>query len=190
MLADFLIIGLLIGWLRGGRLGNLSRTRFSCTWIILLGMVAKFIFLLLPLPYASLFHLFSMLVVFVGTLFNLKLSGMPCLTLGALANVLVMAANGGKMPVSTTVARWLGLTDLIRNLEKGFYPDYVAIGLSTRLSFLADVLPYFSLLFRKFFVVSIGDYLLGLGVLWFLIYYLGRKEKKICGAELPRQLSR
>lgn len=190
MLADFLVIGLLIGWLRGGRLENLSRVRLSCMWIILLGMGAKFVFLLSPFPHASLFHLLSMVVVFGGTLFNLKLSGMPFLTLGSLTNVLVMAVNQGRMPVSITVARWLNLPNLIQNLEKGLYPDYIAVNSSTRLLFLADVLPYFSLLFRKFFVVSIGDYLLGLGVLWFLVHYLGRKEKKICGTELPRQLFR
>ncbi|MCX7668350.1 MAG: DUF5317 domain-containing protein [Atribacterota bacterium] len=190
MLADFLIVGLFIGWLRGGRLENLSHLRFSCIWLILLGMVAKFIFLLLPLPHASLFHLLSMLVVFVGTLFNLKLSGMPFLALGSLANVIVMAANWGKMPVSVEVARWLKLDNLVRNLEQGLYPDYIPVSGSSHLSFLADILPYFSLLFRKFFVVSIGDYLLGLGVLWFLIHYLGRKGKKICETELPRQSSR
>ncbi|MGC8777208.1 MAG: DUF5317 domain-containing protein [Candidatus Caldatribacteriaceae bacterium] len=187
MLADFLIIGLVVGWLRGGRLENLSQVRLSFLWVILLGMVAKFVFLLVEVPFAPLFHLLSMAVVFLGTFLNWRLAGMPFLALGSLANVLVMALNRGRMPVSVEVAYWLKLENLVHNLEKGLYPEYVAVTSSSRLSFLADVLPYFSPLFRKFFVVSAGDYFLGLGVLWFLIHYMGRKEQKKCEVESPKR---
>jgi hypothetical protein len=187
MLADFLLVGLLVGWLRRGRLENLSRVRFSFLWLVLLGMIAKFVFLFLELPLASLFHLLSMGMVFLGTLLNLRLAGMPLLALGSLANLLVMAANQGKMPVHVGVARWLGLESLVHSLERGLYPEYVVMGPFSRLPFLGDVLPYFSLLFRRFFVVSIGDYLLGFGVLWFLIHYMGRKENEVCRVESPKQ---
>lgn len=189
MLIDFLVLGLVVGWLRGGRLENLSQIRFPFLWLVFLGMGAKFLFLFLPSPLAPLFHLLGMGVVLVGTLFSWRLRGIPFLALGALCNVLVMGVNGGKMPVSIPVAQWLKLDNLVRNLQQGAYPEYVGMSVSSRLSFLADILPYFSLLLRKFFVVSVGDYLLGLGVIWFLIHYMGRKEKKTCVVESPKRLS-
>ncbi|MGQ9473082.1 MAG: DUF5317 family protein [Candidatus Caldatribacteriaceae bacterium] len=188
MLVDFLILGLVVGWLRGGRLENLSQIRFPFLWLVFLGMGAKFLFLFLPSSFAPLFHFVSMGVVLVGTLFNWRLRGIPFMALGSLCNIMVMGVNEGKMPVSIPVAQWLKLDSLVHHLQQGAYPEYVIMSVSSRFSFLADVLPYFSLLLRRFFVVSVGDYFLGLGVMWFLVHYMGRKERKACGVESPKQL--
>lgn len=187
MLADFLMMGLLLGWLQGGRLYHLSRVRFSSLWVVLLGMLAKFVFLTIDVPFATFFHLLSMGVVLLGTLLNIRLAGMPLLSLGLLANLLVIGINRGKMPVHPGVAHWLNLENLVHNLERGLYPEYVVMSSSSRLPFLADVLPYFSPLWRRFFVVSVGDYLLGVGVMWFLCHYMKGKEKKACPVEFPKR---
>jgi len=97
---------------------------------------------------------------------------------GAFLNFLVMALNGGKMPVSLEVTSWLGLQQFVELLENNYYPDYTIISSSTRLPFLGDMLPYFSFLFRRFFVASVGDYLLGIGVMLFLVHHLRKEEAK------------
>ncbi len=176
MLVDFILLGLLLGWWRGGRLSNLSHTRFSFLWLVFVGFGAKLFFLQTNLWGAPVWHLLSMGVVLLGALFNRKLYGMLWIAIGSLCNMVVMALNGGKMPVSVTLAQRLRLENLVRSLERGSYPEYVAIGVHSRFTFLADILPYFSLLFRRFFVVSVGDYLLGVGVLLFLLYSMQRKE--------------
>jgi hypothetical protein len=79
------------------------------------------------------------------------------------------------MPASAEVAERLGLATIAGHLRAGFYPEYVLMGPSTRLNFLGDIIPYFSLVFRRAFVASIGDYLLGVGIFLVLFHYL-RKE--------------
>lgn len=172
MLVDFIVVGLLWGFLTGGKLGNLSRVDFPFLWVIILGFGVEFLAIggLLQ-PFVA-FNLAGRGLVFLGALLNARLYGMKLVSLGAFLNFLVMALNGGKMPVSLKVTSWLGLQSLVEHLENNYYPDYTVLSSSTLLPFLGDVLPYFSLLFRRFFVASVGDYLLGIGVMLFLAHYL------------------
>ncbi len=178
MLVDFIVIGLVWGVLRGGKLRNLSQVNFPFLWVIILGFGVEFLALGGSQPFVV-FNLAGRGLVFLGALLSARLYGMKLASLGAFLNFLVMALNGGKMPVSLKIASWLGLQDLIELLENNYYPDYVILSSSTLLPFLGDVLPYFSLLLRRFFVASVGDYLLGVGVMIFLAYHLRKETEKI-----------
>ena len=177
MLVDFIVVGLIWGFLRGGKLRNLSQVDFPFLWVIILGFGIEFLALAGLQPFVV-FNLAGRGLALLGALLNMHLYGMKSMSLGASLNFLVIALNGGKMPVSLEVTSWLGLQKYVELLENNYYPDYTIISSSTLLPFLGDVLPYFSFLFRRFFVASLGDYFLGIGVMLFLVYHLRKEEVK------------
>lgn len=175
ILVDFFLLGLVLGLLFGGRLERLSRISLSFFWFAIAGFAVRFFALGFSQVLVPPLQTLGMALVFVGTLFGLRLFGMPVVALGALCNLLVVAANGGRMPASKDMAMRLGLLSIAERLQHDGYPEYVVMGGTTRLNFLGDILPYFSFVFRRPFVVSIGDYLLGIGIFLVLFHYL-RKE--------------
>ncbi len=176
MLVDFFLAGFLLGLLFGGKLERLSRVPLPFFWMVVAGFSVRFLAFGFSEVLVPPFQILGMALVFLGTLFGLHLFGMPVVAFGALCNLLVVAANGGRMPASSVMAERLGLLSIAERLKQGFYPEYVLMGETTRLNFLGDIFPYFSLVFRRFFVVSIGDYLLGIGVFLVLFYYLRKGE--------------
>ncbi len=90
---------------------------------------------------------------------------------GAFCNFLVIAANGGQMPVNLDLLKQQGRTLLADRIQKGAY-RHTPLGPQTRLPFLADVIP----LPHPFSVPSIGDLLVAIG-LFLLIMDLLRGSK-------------
>lgn len=176
MLVDFFLAGILFGLLFGGKFKRLSRVPLTFFWFVVAGFLVRFFALGFAEALVPPFQTIGMALVFVGTLFGLRLFGMPLVALGALCNFLVVVSNGGRMPASKDVATRLGLLSIAERLQRGMYPEYVLMGETTRLNFLGDILPYFSLVFRRPFVVSVGDYLLGVGIFLVLFHYLRKGE--------------
>lgn len=176
MLVDFFLAGLFLGLLSGGKLRRLSRVPSAFFWFVVAGFGVRFFALGFAEALVPPFQTLGMALVFVGTLFGLRLFGMPLVALGAFCNFLVVVSNGGRMPASKEMALRLGLFSIAERLQQGMYPEYTLMGETTRLNFLGDVLPYFSLVFRRPFVVSVGDYLLGAGIFLVLFHYLRKGE--------------
>jgi hypothetical protein len=176
MLVDFFLLGLLLGIFSGGKLSRLSRVPLTFFWIVVAGFGLRFVAFGMGSSFVPPLQTLGMALVWVGTLWGLRLFGMPLVSLGAFLNFLVVLLNGGRMPASVSVAERLGLFTIAEHLKAGFYPEYVPIGPATRLFFLGDILPYFSFLFRRAFVVSVGDYLLGTGIFLVLFHYLRKEE--------------
>lgn len=177
MLVDFFLAGLLLGLLFGGKLKGLSRLPSPFLLMVVGGFLVRFLALGFSERLVPLSQTVGMALVFLGTLFGIRLFGMPLVSLGAFCNFLVVAANGGRMPASGEMAERLGLFFIAERLKRGLYPEYVLMGEGTRLNFLGDILPYFSFLFRRPFVVSVGDYLLGIGVFLVLFSQLRKGEE-------------
>jgi hypothetical protein len=175
LLVDFVLIGIIVGFISHGNFRNLKQANIPYLWLIVLGFVVKFIG-----PYFSessfqWFNIIGMIIVFIGTLFSYKSYGMKIVSVGAFLNILVIVFNRGMMPVWLPMVQRLQLNDLAAHLESGLYLDYTLLKASTRLPFLGDTLPYYSIIMRRPFVISIGDYLLGIGLIAFIIFYM-RKE--------------
>ncbi len=178
MLADFVLYGVLIGYLGGGRLSHIQQVESPNFWLIVGGFVLRFAIVIVPLGGATWISLIGMGLVLAGTLWGLRTPGMTAICVGAGCNLLVMLANGGRMPVSIAMAQRLNLDTLIERLGEGQFHDYTVLTGETTLPFLADILPYFSLLFFQPYVISIGDYILGIGVVWFLVKAMKGRETR------------
>ena len=87
--------------------------------------------------------------------------GTILLIIGASSNLMVMALNGGNMPISVNAMHIAGITKLPNQ-------SYAAITVHTRIAFLGDVIPEYNFFGILGGVSSIGDLviLLGLLLLW------------------------
>ncbi|MBI2845999.1 MAG: DUF5317 domain-containing protein [Chloroflexi bacterium] len=169
------LIALATALVRPGRLASLAQVRIQGSWAI--GLIILFqIWAVLVAP-DSAGHLVAGAVVFTQLILaailwlNRSQPGLRIVALGALLNVVVMAANGGYMPVSAQALSRAGHEYLVLEAEGqsfvGSSKNIVLEPAETRLYPLSDIFT----VPRGFPVsgnFSIGDALIAIGVGWFL----------------------
>jgi hypothetical protein len=174
VLIEGLISSLIIGKLRGGKFKYLGQTNINKWWLFLLSFAIEFgtIFAVsagisVADSLSMYLHILSYIILFIGILYNCEHKSMWLVFLGSFLNFIVIAINGGAMPVSMEGLQRAGLDDLIRMINTGGIATHQAITESTRLPFLADifVLPK-GYPFPK--VLSIGDLLISVGIFAFV----------------------
>jgi hypothetical protein len=165
-----IIISIIIGLLRNGKLSSLSQISLKRIELIVLacliqgGLIflgsrkVKFVF-----DHSSYMIIFSYIVLLLSVWYNKKLKGMKIIALGIIFNFLVIVANGGHMPVLLSSLYKAGLDDFAMVLKEGTYVTHVLITEKTLFGFLADVIPL-SPPFPDPSVVSVGDFLMFYGV--------------------------
>lgn len=174
ILVAAIIVSLLIGVLRGGKLSRLSRIELRSAWLIPLAFLMQVFVVFIPggkttglSDPAALLVLTSYMVLMVAVLINRRLPGMALIGMGLLLNFAVIAANGGFMPIEPDVVQVLGHGDRVQALESGYRvyqaKDVILTREETRLWFLSDIFvippPFF--LSTAF---SLGDVLLVSGI--------------------------
>ena len=169
-----IIVGMAVGALCRGRLSNLPSLKLRAVWILLVALFIQVLifplFLPQPLfPYAiAPLHLVSYAMVLVWILMNLRLRPMWIVGLGGVLNFLVLAVNGGYMPVSLDALVQAGEASTANHLAAtGVYANVIPMGADTRLNFLGDILamPDWVPLAR---VLSLGDIVIAMGIAWLI----------------------
>lgn len=170
MLLSAIILSFLVAEVRGGRLRNLARADVRrLEWLLAaaaihVGLQAAGARGWVEAGLATgLLNVLGYFLVMYAVAANLRLAGMPVVAAGLLLNLAVIAANGGRMPVSPEALRAAGLSRLVAPLAAGEVPTHGLMDAGTRLSFLGDV---FSLPppFWRPCAFSAGDVLLAVGV--------------------------
>lgn len=182
MVIEAIILGILIGSLRSGKISNLEDLKFKA-FIPLLGvfvfdLVLRFFIvkstsalatkLFSYYPYFNL--LLYLFIIFILEI-NKNLKYLRIVEAGFVLNYLPMIANGGKMPISKEALISLNKTREIDLLVQDKFLTHSLINESTRFKALCDTIPikYF---FPK--VISLGDIFLALGLVLFISYYMTR----------------
>lgn len=153
-------VGIVAGYLLGGRLEPLGTLRFRWAPLALLGLVVQVA--LFSDPLAEIvgdagppIYVASTAAVLAAVLRNLDISGVAIIALGAGSNLLAIAANGGYMPADPDALASIG----------GIAPGYSnsSVVADPALGPLTDIfaIPAWVPLANVF---SIGDVLLGIGV--------------------------
>jgi hypothetical protein len=154
-------IGILAGYVMGGRLERLSTLRFRWGGLAVAGLIAQVILFAGPVAtvvgdlgppiYAA-----STAAVLIAVLRNIRIPGMVLVALGASSNLLAIVANGGVMPASPEAV------SAIDPLGSAGFSNSVVMA-DPALRPLTDIfalpawLPFAN-------VFSIGDVLLGVGI--------------------------
>lgn len=178
-----LLAAILAGLAAGLFLARLQNRSWSAPqlqkpWLAIIAFVPQFFGIYLPktrtwLPdkaiSAGLIISLGLLLVFCW--FNRRLSGVWLLAVGLLLNLLVIATNGGFMPISPQTASRLVPHDTLAALGSGVrfgYKDILLLPEQTRLIWLSDhFLPPKWSPYQVAF--SMGDMFIAAGAFWLLV---------------------
>ena len=129
-----LIVGLGLGLATGGKIGNLARIQFRWPWLVIAALVIREAAVATPLSHVEgVQYLYTVaLAALVGwTIWQIgRVAGIWIVTAGASLNLVVIAANGGRMPVAPALAGPL--------LRQGHLGQYTLMTSGSNLRWLAD----------------------------------------------------
>jgi uncharacterized protein DUF5317 len=151
-----IVLGAAFGLLTRGKIENLARLQFRWPWLVLAALIVREAILLTPLNSvegAQYVYLLGLVVIVGWTIWHWRrLRGIWLVTVGGALNVLVIAANGARMPVAPEAAGSLN--------SRGTFGQYTLMGAHTNLNFLADWIRFYP----APGVYSIGDVIIALGL--------------------------
>ena len=172
----WLLIGLIVGRLSGGRVAHLARLRLRWLWLVAMALVIQI--LIFPIasgnsivPYGTAaLHVASYALLIVWMARNLHVVPIRGLLAGAVCNIITVAANGGYMPASVTALQRAGLEGVAERLLSGeTVANVMLMSPSTRLNALGDWL-YLPKAIPFSTAFSIGDVLIMIGLAWLVAW--------------------
>jgi hypothetical protein len=129
-----LVIGLVAGVVTGGKLGNVANVNLRWPWLVVGALVVREATVFSPLSRiegVQYLYAASLAVLIAWTIWHVdRLRGAWFVAIGAALNLIVVLANGARMPVAQALAGPL--------VERGHIGQYVLMGAGTNLSWLAD----------------------------------------------------
>jgi len=175
MYIEAIIIGVIIGMARNGRLSNFLEVRFKGWYLCF------FAFVLFLVPYGlklthiqfdtiQIFPYIAMVICALIAWMNFQKNGMKIILLGIVLNLIVMGFNDFLMPIDTIKMTALGFDSFVESLKNGNVINYIALEKAAPMSqYLGKViaLPDFYPLAK---VLSIGDIIVSIGIVWVIQY--------------------
>ncbi len=170
-----ILLGLLIGLVRHRGVAHLAQLKLRASWLVLLAVLIQI--LILPLGQGAkpiltwgmeFFHIGSYLLLLLFAVVNVRERALWVMALGMLSNFIVITANGGHMPASIDALRAAGrIATVEKLLTDGVSGNVILMSEQTKLNVLGDIfwLPSWVPFANAF---SMGDLLLGVGVVWLL----------------------
>lgn len=161
------IVGLVIGYSRRGKIGNLANYRIRKVWMVPIAYLFQFVSIHLSIN-DIIYGLFIVLsyVILIGFCYlNVRTPGCLLAGIGTLLNFLEMALNGLRMPAYAPAVRAMGM-GVYQKLDNGSYAKSVMMNSHTVLPFLGDIIPI------KLFppsVVSIGDCMFSVAIVILIV---------------------
>lgn len=178
------LIGLVLALVTRRPLSTLLARRFQRMGLLLLGLGLQLLFApavfapMLSAPtlpglprLGGLLYVASLVLLLIFAWLNRRCLGVAVMGLGLLMNAVVIAANGGQMPVDPGQLAAQGSLDKMQAEERvGGWSPHTMMGDDTRLAFLADsLLVMVPRPIAKSVIVSPGDLVVAAGILLFLL---------------------
>lgn len=196
MVYDGILIGLIVGFFRAGLwngLRALSRVAIRGGLIFPVLLLLQFgIFYLEPKSdFLSRYSGYFFAAVYVAGLtvlwLNRKEKGFWLIFTGVALNFLVMAANGGRMPVSLEAVSVLDpvYTEMLQSGTA--VTKHMLMDESTRLAFLGDIIPLTSP-YPRDQAISIGDVIMNVGIFVFIQQLMLKSKAESAPPVLPPNL--
>lgn len=164
-----LAAGVGIALVRGGNLDNLARLHPRYLWLFFLPLGLQMVAFSpigsspeFGLTLVKLVYLASMAIAALALALNWRLPGLIWVAVGLMSNFIVIASNGGLMPVSADARQFSGMPPLT-----GPNLNVLPMTPETALPWLGDILPLPSWM-PLANVYSVGDVLITIGGLIFI----------------------
>lgn len=167
-----LILAIVVALLRGGSLSRLATLPIRGSAFIMASFAIQVLVYVPPIRDAApvvqaggAIYLVALALALIGALSNWRLGlAVRVATLGLALNAIVIAANGGSMPVNAQAMRSVqGAATVSEIADARHYNNTRLAGRQARLAFLSDVIPVW-LPGGRGNVYSIGDALLAAGI--------------------------
>jgi Family of unknown function (DUF5317) len=155
-------LGIVLGYLLGGRLDRLENLDFRWGWLAVAGLLVQVILfsgVADPLAGGGIgeaVYVGSTAAVLVAVLGNVTVPGVPLVALGAISNLAAVVANGGVMPTTLAALEAAGLSPRQGFSNSAVLADPVLAPLTDVYAVPAGV-PLSN-------VFSVGDVLIGVGI--------------------------
>lgn len=167
MVYDGILLALVIGFLRGGSLKGFADIKFKMGWVFPALLLFQFFIFYFQnkIPWIGEISNFSFIAIYIiGLVFlwlNRHHSYFKFIFFGVLLNFIVMALNGGRMPVSYEAALLLD-PYYLETTKNSLYAKHAIMSDSTVFSFLGDIIPLRPPYPREQ-IISIGDVIMNIG---------------------------
>lgn len=182
MILEAFILSIIIAFARRGRLHGLSVIPLRKWYLFILPFALSAVVVAAgqignPEPrllYIKIANVVQYILLLSAIAVNLHIREMWMIGVGTLCNALVVAANSGMMPVSAKALELAGMGYLLDPGQFDWNIRHVLMTVSTRLGFLADIIPVPGIGKIMPEVASIGDMLLAIGVFIIVQRYMRR----------------
>ncbi|WP_313339408.1 DUF5317 family protein [Sedimentibacter sp.] len=165
MFLEALVLGIIIGFLRRGKISRLAYVRFNFKFLIFISALLYLAIIVMNLglfDYSSNLYSIFLLMTYIFTglflIANLSMKFMAIPLIGLGANLLAFLANGFKFPLSSEAAAKLYGTEIYELLNSGKMLFFTPAETSS-LSFLGNIITI-----GNWIIVSIGDLVAAIGV--------------------------
>ena len=168
-------LGVVLGFLVGGRLDRLGSLQFAWPWLAVAGLVVQVLLFSPALAdrigadVGAAIYVASTAAVLFAVLRNLRVPGMVAVALGAVSNLAAVVANGGVMPTTQAALAAAGLAPTEAFSNSAVLAD-PRLGPLTDIFAIPAGLPLAN-------VFSVGDALIGLGIA--LVVALGMRGRSV-----------
>jgi hypothetical protein len=174
MFIESIVISIIIGFIRGGKIKRFKATNHKTMWILLFGIVIQYALIFLNrveeigsiskiLSYTKEILIISYLLILIGLVTNLKFRSLWAVLIGYMMNFLVIAANGWKKPILLEGIELFNVKGLKEMIEMGKSALYTPIVESTKYPALGDII-IFSNPYPISKIISLGDLVISFGI--------------------------
>lgn len=169
MFVEALLLGILIGIIKKGRLSNLSELQIRGWVLVVLGAFIQFVPIVLNkfelIPSYHVFFPFAALIVMIGVMMiNLDKHGIWLIMIGGILNTIAIGMNNFKMPIDLNGLKYAGLDAVAETIVDGSVINYIDVATVTNFSkYLGKIIAVPSIYpFAK--VLSAGDMIMMVGL--------------------------
>ena len=163
MFVEAILISIIIGLLRGGKLRRFNNVHNKTIWLLLSGMLIQYMLIFANkleemesinkvLKYNKEILIFSYALILIGILTNIRLKSLWMVLLGYFLNFLVLASNGWRIPIIEGIG--------LANMENSIY-NYIDGG--TKFPQLGDTI-FFSKPYPIPRIISLGDLVISFAI--------------------------
>ncbi|WP_422484470.1 DUF5317 domain-containing protein [Gudongella sp. DL1XJH-153] len=177
MIIETLVISIIVGKLRGGKLTNLADISLLKWGFIPAAFFLSYISIYLItqgnvilMENFTIIQLTSNSLLLLTLYFNRKTKPFKLVSIGILSNIIPMTFNGGRMPVSRWALEKAGLLEELSLIADNRIVTHTIIDSDTEFVFLSDIIP---LIYKA---ISIGDIFIALGIFLIIQNYMTSTE--------------
>jgi hypothetical protein len=174
MLIEAMIISLIIGLIRGGKLKRFKTLNHKTIWFLIFGILTQYILVFLNkagaigslnkiLFYTKEILIISYILILIGLFTNLKFKSLWLSLIGFILNFFVLISNNWKIPILMEGIPLINSPNLKELLEKGNTYLYTPIMEGTKYPVLGDII-VFSKPYPIPKIISFGDLLIGFSI--------------------------